>query len=236
MLTRRVLIAAAAAALLPQATSARRRPPRKRASKLRPDTTLPLVRDLAMHHQHSLRDEGAPIADLVVRYRAGNTLYCICGSISAVGVRLLQEAGYPARIVGVVTRQPFVGDDGHIMLEVWQRGAWRLYDVDGNRRAVDSRGRGVGLIAQVKAGSSRRWEQIADDPLPAPDFVSTMPPDHPAYWTPAWDERLFGTPRIVVSSGQWGFHDAAERARLEAAGHVWVSRKQWQRLLGKPSR
>lgn len=208
----------------------------KRTNALNPkaDATLPLLRDLAMHHQHSLRDEGTPIPDLVARYRAGETLHCICGSVSAVGVHLLREAGYQARVVGVVTKQPFVGDDGHIMLEVWQRGAWRLYDVDGNRRAVDSRRRGVSLVAQVAAGSNRRWEQIANDPLPAPDFVSTMPPDHPAYWTPAWDQRLFGTPRIVFDGWKWGFHDAAERTRLEAAGHFWLGKKAWQRMLGKP--
>lgn len=234
MSTRRALLLATLALTCPLGGASKRRKAGKSAKakpgKLKADPPLPLMHDLAQHHRHGWRDEGDPIPDLVARYRAGEILECICGSISAVGVQVLRDAGLPARVVGVVTQQPFNGTDGHIMLEVWLAGAWRLYDLDGNRRAVDAAGRGVGLIAQVAAGANRRWESIASDPRAATDGT---PDPSPAYQAEL-DQRVFGTPWIVRPDGSMVFHDAADRARMEATGHVYVDKPAWQRLLGKP--
>lgn len=195
------------------------------------DSTLPILSDLAMHHVHSWRDEGRPIPELVAKYRAGEILHVICGSISAVGVQVLRDAGYQARVVGVVTQQPFNGVDGHIMLEVWQQGAWRLYDIDGNRRAVDSALRGVSIVTQVEAGTSRLWQSIADDPRAAPEEDV----DQEADWTQAaLDQRVFGTPWILLESQNEAFHDDTDRTRLEAMGHVYLQKEVWHRLLAKP--
>jgi hypothetical protein len=204
-----------------------------RKPKLQADTALPLLHDLAMHQMHSWRDEGLPIPELVARYRAGEILYVACGGISHTGVHVLRDAGYSARVVGVVTQQPFNGVDGHIMLEVWQQGAWRLYDIDGNRRAVDSAGRGVNIVtqvAQVAAGGGHIWEEIADDPRSPGVYV----PD-PTWTQETLDARVFGTPWIVLSDDATeAFHDATDRARLEAMGHRYLDKKAWDRLIGKP--
>ena len=190
------------------------------------------MRDLAFHHVHSWDQEGMPIPELVAKYRAGEILHVICGSISEVGVQVLRDAGYQARVVGVVTQQPFNGTDGHIMLEVWQQGGWRLYDIDGNRRAVDAAGNGVNIITQVEAGANRLWEAIADDPRwPVEDEAAQAADPTQA----ALDQRVFGTPWILLKSNNEGFHDATDRARLELElGHVYVDAKTWKRLLGKP--
>jgi hypothetical protein len=236
MLTRRAIFASTVALTVPLNAVGKKRKkskptPKSKTSKLKPDTPLPLMHDLAMHHRHGWRDEGAPIPDLVARYRAGEILQCICGSISAVGVQVLRDAGLPARSVGVITKQPFnSSEDGHVMLEVWDQGAWRLYDLDGNRRAVDGAGRGINLVAQVAAGTNRIWEAIANDPRAATDGTPDPSPSDQA----ALDERVFGTPWIATPAGGGVFHDASDRARMEGKGHTYVSKQVWQRLLGKP--
>lgn len=242
MLARRVLLASALAVAIPAiAAGKKRKKPKKKArrtqkSKAQPkpkaDSTLSIMRDLALHHVHSWDQEGMPIPELVAKYRAGETLLVICGSISAVGVQVLRDAGYHARVVGVVTQQPFNGTDGHIMLEVWQQGGWRLYDIDGNRRAVDASGNGVNIISQVEAGANRLWEAIADDPRwpVAGEAAQAADPVQAAL-----DQRVFGTPWILLQSNHEAFHDATDRARLQSElGHVYVDAKTWKRLLGKP--
>lgn len=234
MSTRRALLVSTLALACPLGVAGKRRKAQKAANakpgKLKPDTPLPVMHDVAQHHRHGWRDEGDPIPDLVARYRAGDILQCICGSISAVGVQVLRDAGLSARVVGVVTQQPFNGTDGHIMLEVWQQGSWRLYDLDGNRRAVDATGRGINLVAQVAAGVNRIWEPIASDPRSATDGT---PDPSPAYQA-ALDQRVFGTPWIATPAGGGVFHDASDRSRVEGKGHTYVNKQVWQRLLGKP--
>lgn len=235
MFTRRAFVLAPVCMALPFAADARKGKGKRKKGKdqTKADSAIPLLRDLAAHHMHSVRDEGTPIADLVAQYRRGETLHVICGSISAVAAQLLREAGYDARVVGVQTREAFYGDDGHIMVEVWDDGAWRLYDIDGNRRAVDSRGRGVSIVAQVAAGSGRLWESLANDPPTAPEF-EPRPDDWLPLYSRAWDARVFGTPWLQQPDAWTVFQDDADRARMEAQGHRYVTEKAWQRLLGKP--
>lgn len=235
MLSRRILLAAPAALLLPTSVTGKNRKRKKRHKKktqqdqeLQPDATLPILRDLAQHHEHSWQDEGMAISKLVAKYRAGETLYVICGSVSRVGREVLQNAGYQARLVGVVTRQPFDGDnDSHVMLEVWQQNGWRLYDIDGNRRAIDSAGRGISVVAQVAAGASMLWEAI-DDPSVVPGTPMETSPAQSAL-----DLRVFNIPWIQRPGGGGVFHDA-DRARMTSKGHTYVSGKEWERLLRKP--
>ena len=236
MLSRRALLAAPAALFLPAAAAGKKRKKSKRKSKSKPghiptpqaDATLPIMRDLAQHHVHSWRDEGMAIPKLVDMYRAGETLYVICGSVSRVGREVMQNAGYQARLVGVVTREPFDGDnDSHVMLEVWHQNGWRLYDIDGNRRAIDAAGRGISVVAQVAAGANMLWEAI-DDPSTVPGTPMETSPAQAAL-----DQRVFDIPWIQRPSGGGVFHDS-DRARMKSKGHTYVSGKEWQRLLGKP--
>lgn len=239
MLSRRALIATPVALAIPAAADGKKR---KKSSKHKrrnkpnqqpdpqPDSTLPILSDLALHHVHSWDQEGVSIPKLVAQYRAGETLHVICGSISRVGRQLLSDAGYHARLVGVISREPFDGNsDSHVMLEVWVRDGWRLYDIDGNRRAVDSALHGASLITQVEAGASRLWLAIDHDP----GAVPTTPVATSAAQA-ALDQRVFGTPWIQRPSGGGVFHDATDRARVEKKGHTYVGADEWQRLLGKP--
>lgn len=238
MPSRRVLLAAPVALALPALAAGKNRKRKKKSKKKsrpqqpepQPDTTLPALSDLALHHVHSWDQEGMPIPDLVARYRAGEVRRTACGGISRVGVRVLRDAGYQARLAGVVTYQPFDGDnDGHIMLEVWDQDGWRLYDIDGNRRAVDAALHGVNLVTQVESGTSRLWLAIDH----APGALPTSPIDtRPAQ--AALDQRVFGTPWIQRPSGGGVFHDASDRARVEKKGHTYVDEKEWEKLLGKP--
>ncbi len=240
MPSRRVLLAVPAALALPTLAAGKNKNKKRKKSKSKPkpqpmtepqaDTALPILNDLALHHVHSWRDEGMPISDLVARYRAGEILHVICGSISAVGVQVLRDAGYQARVVGVVTKQPFNGADGHVMLEVWQPGGWRLYDIDGNRRAVNSVGWGVNIVTQVEAGANRLWASIADDPRWVAREVPLLEENE---GQAALDQRVFGTPWIQKGRRQV-FHDAADRKRLEAIGHTYVKAPDWNRLLAQP--
>lgn len=243
MLSRRTLLAASVALALPAAAGGktRKKPKHKRKAKrkaksvvlptLQADRTLPILRDLAEHHVHSWEQEGLPLPDLVAKYRAGETLHVICGSISAVGVQVLRDAGYQARVVGVVTKQPFDGDnDGHIMVEVWQPGGWRLYDIDGNRRAVNAAGWGVNVVTQVEAGANRMWQAIADD---ARGLAGDGPMLVNEAAQAALDQRVFGTPWIQVGKKQV-FNDATDRKRLTARGHTFLKNRDWYRLLGNP--
>lgn len=244
MLSRRILFASPVALAFPVfAEGKKRKKQRKRSQqkrkqkakaqpkpKVQPkpeaDSMLPMMRDLALHHVHSWDQEGMPIPELVARYRAGETLLVICGSISRVGVQVLRDAGYYARLVGVVTKQPFDGNnDGHVMLEVWDRGGWRLYDLDGNRRAVDAALRGVSIIAQIEAGTGRWWQSIDNNPG---TLIDTSPAQADL------DQRVFGTPWIARPSGGGVFHDADDRARVEGKGHTYVGAKEWERLLMDP--
>jgi hypothetical protein len=250
MLSRRILLASPVALAFPDLVAGKNRKKRKKPKhhqnrkqkqkskpkakanqpQPQPDSTLPIMSDLALHHVHNWDQEGMPIPDLVALYRAGETLRTACGGVSRVGVQVLREAGYQARLVGVVTKQVFDGDgDGHIMLEVWDRGGWRLYDVDGNRRAVDAALHGVSLVTQVAAGASRLWQSIDHAPGASPaSFRDTSPAQA------ALDQRVFGTPWIQRPSGGGVFHDATDRARVEAKGHTYVEAEEWQRLLGEP--
>lgn len=239
MPSRRVLLAAPVALALPALADGKNRKRKKKSKRKQnakahstpqPDTTLPVLSDLALHHVHSWDQEGMPIPDLVARYRAGEVLRTACGGISRVGVRVLRDAGYQARLAGVVTKQAFDGDnDGHIMLEVWDQDGWRLYDLDGNRRAVDAALHGVNLVTQVAAGASRLWLAIDHDPGALPTSpIATSPAQA------ALDQRVFGTPWIQRPSGGGVFHDATDRARVEAKGHTYVDEKEWEKLLGKP--
>jgi hypothetical protein len=236
LLTRRTLLAAPVVLTFSTGVvdAKKRKSNKPKKSKLKRDAPLPILTDLAMHHQHGWADEGKPISELVAMYRRGEIISCICGSISHTGVAILRDAGYAARVVGVVTQQPFNGNDGHIMLEVWVAGAWRLYCLDWNRRAVDSKGRGVSLIDQVRAGAGRIWEPIAQDAHNAPDFDDVATPW--SDWTlEQLDARVFGTPWIVLKDDATeAFHDATDRTRLEAMGHRYLNKKQWKRLTGKP--
>jgi hypothetical protein len=240
MLSRRLLLAAPAALALPTYVEGKTNRKKKKKQKqqqkkqqqeleLQPDATLPILRDLAQHHVHSWREEGMAISELVAKYRAGETLYVICGSISRVGQEVVQAAGYHARLVGVVTKEPFDGDsDGHIMLEVWDQDAWRLYDIDGNRRAIDSAGRGISVVAQVAAGENMLWEAI-DDPGIVPGTPMEISPAQAAL-----DQRVFNIPWIQRPSGGGVFNDASEKARMQSQGHTYVNDKEWKRLLGRP--
>jgi hypothetical protein len=243
MLSRRTLLAAPVALALPAAADGKKRkkPKHKQKSRrkqkpvvlptLQADTTLPILRDLALHHVHSWDQEGLPIPDLVAKYRAGETLHVICGSISAVAVQVLRAAGYQARVVGVVTKQPFDGDnDGHIMVEVWQPGGWRLYDIDGNRRAVNAAGWGVNIVTQVEAGANRLWEAIADGAYGLSGDGPMLVNDAAQA---ALDQRVFGTPWIQVGRKQV-FNDASDRKRLTARGHTYLKNRDWNRLLVAP--
>jgi hypothetical protein len=241
MLSRRLLLAAPAALVLPDFADGkgkhkhrkrkkhRKKRQRQTDQELQPDSTLPILRDLAQHHVHSWEEEGMAISKLVVKYRAGETLYVICGSISRVGREVMQAAGYHARLVGVVTKEPFDGDsDSHVMLEVWDRDAWRLYDIDGNRRAIDSAGRGISVVAQVAAGPNMLWEAI-DDPSTVPGTPMDVSPAQAAL-----DQRVFDIPWIQRPSGGGVFNDASEKARMKSKGHTYVDDKEWKQLLGRP--
>lgn len=236
-LSRRVLLAAPVALLLPAAAEGQKRKKSKRKSKSKPspipnpqaDTTLPVLSDLARHHVHSWRDEVMEISKLTAKYRAGVTLYVICGSVSRVGVHVLHDARYQARLVGVVTREPFDGDnDSHVMLEVWHQNGWRLYDVDGNRRAIDAAGRGISVVAQVAAGPSMLWEAI-DDPSTIPGTPMETSPKQAAL-----DQRVFDIPWMQRPSGGGVFNNASEKARMQSKGHTYVEAQEWKCLLGKP--
>jgi hypothetical protein len=241
MPSRRVLLSAPITLVFPALAAGKNKPrnrkgthkKRKKATSdraLQRDTAQPLLSDLARHHVHSWDQEGMPIPELVAKYRAGEVLRTACGGVSRVGIQIMRDAGYSARLVGVVTYQAFDGDnDGHIMLEIWDQGAWRLYDVDGNRRAVDSTLHGVSIVTQVAASTSRLWLAIDHDPGAIPGSpVDTSPAQA------ALDQRVFGTPWIQRPSGGGVFHDATDRSRVEKKGHTYVGAQEWKRLLGKP--
>jgi hypothetical protein len=135
-----------------------------------------ILRDLAAHQIHSWTDNSIGFPAMVAKYQAGERLNITCYYVSEVARQLLHAAGYPARVVETITREPFNDfDDGHSMVEVFTGGQWQLYDIDANERAVDANGAGISLVDQAEAVREGRalWEPIASDPLYRTDEPDT---------------------------------------------------------------
>jgi hypothetical protein len=171
-----------------------------------------------------------------------------CGNVAELARELLREAGYPARVVQVITDDEFnYFDDGHLMTEVFYEGRWQLYDVDANLRAVDANGDGVPLVDQlaaVQAGTAR-WEAIATDPL----YLQTEPDptlralaarifsDPVGYYRHVMGVALLPSDPAGTVNGPMLYHDATQQAHLSAYQAGWrrfATDGEWQTLTTTP--
>jgi hypothetical protein len=138
--------------------------------------------------------------------------------VAAVGILAAQRAGYEARLVGCFTTEPWVGNDGHEMLEVREGNAWTLYDLDGNRKAPQ----GVGIADQC--AGPLRWQPIAHDQgcVTECDILSDLA---------TFDARVFDVPWIL-DGGVICFHDAREIIEPKSPAYHWVDAEAWAALVG----
>jgi hypothetical protein len=186
---------------------------------------------------------------MFAKYYSGGKLYVTCGHVAEIGRQLVSAAGYPARVVQVITRDEFdYSNDGHLMLEVYADGRWQLYDLDSNVKAVDDQGRPQSLVEQVDAVRENRahWQIIADDPLwneNEPNQAS-LAVAIDVFSNPArFYRRVMGTPLLPkdpygrINYGTW-FWDAGQMIRLQAysggSSRTLASDAQWQQLNGPP--
>lgn len=69
-----------------------------------------------------------------------------CGYIAALTQGLLQERGIPARLVAMVTTDPWDGlTDGHTALEIWLDSKWVLLDIYWDVMFVNEKGEFLSL-------------------------------------------------------------------------------------------
>jgi hypothetical protein len=187
-----------------------------------------ILANLAAQHAHGNRDNLVPLDELEARLAAGERIEVTCTIISVLAQRRLRRARVPSRLVLTMTRGPYDDlDNGHTMIEVKVGDAWSVYDLDGNRRAVDSKGGGVSVVDLCKS-SSRRWQPIAYDPaFDDPKWAGSLWSINQA----AWDDKVMGVP-LIEHGSLFAFRDEADRARIEAYAPTYrfVSKKTWQKL------
>jgi hypothetical protein len=189
---------------------------------------------LARDHVHGYAGDLVPLALLEAQVAAGERIVGSCGTIARLGQRALTRAGLTSRLVGSLTRDPYTGDDGHIMLEVWNATGWHVYDLDGNRQAVDAAGHGIPIVG-LCAARPRHWRILADDPL----YILDDPrwAEMTVAWAAdieGWYDHILGIPTIY-DYRDWWFHDDADRPKAESLGFRYATAEEWHALLGAPS-
>lgn len=173
---------------------------------------------------------------------AGGRVYVPCGVVSILAKRALDRAGIPSRLVGAFSNTtgqdlydvPAGTLESHAMIEAWDGERWVLYDVDGNVKAVDENGAGVGIEQFAQA---RRYEPLTD-PATDPAFELAGSP-HPVYeqWLfdnhEAWYDRVLDTIAIMPNGGHvYYFTDPALKDRLDPmTGYEWVDDTEWRAVL-----
>jgi hypothetical protein len=199
-----------------------------------------LMAGIASHQQMGWKDNKTPMPVLERRIAEGGRVYASCSVVAELGYRTAIRHGIPARHVSAITNARFDGyNDGHAMIELGLGGHWVLYDLDLNRRAVDSHGRGVGLAYQVSAGNARRWQVIAHD-ADHWNFAGTgaktrrMVAPFAHMSAERWYRHTLGVALVETSPGQYAYHGNGHRsARIDSvwAGHYrWVNAAAWRTL------
>lgn len=187
-----------------------------------------LLITIASLHTHGYSGDTVPLPELEAQMARGQTIVASCGTVEKLGVRAVLAAGGRAREVGTLTRDPWNGeDDGHMLMELWTKRGWTLFDLDTNRRAPW----GIGIGEQVAAGHDRKWITIAHDPLYAESEADVWPATRAVFADlPAWYDHIFGIAGYYDPARGYLFHDAAMRARAESYGWVWTDKATWRRL------
>jgi hypothetical protein len=181
---------------------------------------------LASHQTHGFADDRlAPnwaVMESIIQ--SGKRLFVSCGHIAELGRRQAAADGKRARLAMTVTREAWHGDDGHVLLEVWNNGAWRTFDLDGNRRTNRS-------LIQL-CGGQRDWTIIATD-------QPVKRPGEQVWWDTidAWYDRVlqvplyYEDPYAELNQSQICFNDESMRGFLESRGYKWVDATRWQQLV-----
>jgi hypothetical protein len=183
----------------------------------------PLLRRIARQVTHSWSDDKLNTDELDARFQAGQRLYVNCATVSRLAQQVLAHAGYRSRLVATVTKDELNGfDDDHVLLEVFIRGRWVVYDLDGNMQPLDRKGRGMSLVQLVRNKNHVRPRMLAHDQ--AWDVRGMQEGEGSLAFAPytdrifqhhdAWYKRILGVP-IIQARDQMVFHDDQERARVE---------------------
>jgi GAF domain-containing protein len=186
-----------------------------------------ILGSLASQQAHGWRQDNVPLDELEAEVAQGQHIAVSCGTISSLGIRAAERAGYRARMVGAFTREQMNGfDDGHIMFEVRLNEGWTVVDLDNNRMAPP----GTGISELVR---DPRWVLIAhDSPYDKADLATDPNHDYDLYTythLKAWYRHVLGVPLIWANGVIW-FHDAAQQARGLSLGHSWAGGKYWRTL------
>jgi len=203
-------------------------------------TPTQALTSLARHTTHGWVDDTKPLPVLEHKLNTGQRIYVTCGTISRLAVRKMQRMGVPARLVGAVTTRPQMnGDDGHVLVEVRLNGRWQVFDLDNNRKPVDSAGHGI-TIRQFVAQTRRYFVPLANDRKVSWAGVEQYRAH--SGWIFAseaglqrWYDRILGIPTMYTDSRAWVA--AASGAKADAArrlGFNVVGSTVFQQLANGP--
>jgi hypothetical protein len=209
------------------------------------ETPYQALAQLAAQQTHGWADRDLSYKQLEAKLDSGERIYVPCGIVAILGLRLMHRMGAPTRLVGTFANERGdlydVPDDtleSHAMLEVWENGRWQLYDLDGNVKAVDQDGRGVGI--EQFAEGPRYYDRLTDESGLEVYNAQNSPYRNYEEWLFAnpetWYDRVLGTVSILPPGGQvYYFNDPTLKSILgPMAGYEWVDAQQWDHVVDAP--
>jgi hypothetical protein len=149
-----------------------------------------LISAICHNHIHGVADEGVEYQTMSnrgmqVRWRLR------CGVIAGMCAWLLPQVGVSSRVINVKTVGPLTGyDDGHLVLETYHSGAWRMWDLTNRCYWRDGTGKHLStaeFIAHIAGGA------------PMPEQVKLAPGE-------AWDAEVAVVGGNRLDLGLYGEH------------------------------
>lgn len=154
---------------------------------------------------HGTRDKGLSNSTKTHRART-DWLRMTCGDQVSWIASHLTALEIPSRAISTVTMGKSDNyNDGHMMLEAWIGGGWRLYDVDWNRRFISAvtgqRINAADIAETVKAGTAQEVETVL-----GPRYDTTSGEVNPWLFSSDYDspsQRRKWAERIIQAVGVW---------------------------------
>lgn len=186
---------------------------------------------------HGLADKGKSSEELLEKAKT-QKLSINCGDVALF---VLKNLNIKARIVTTLTLEEWNSyDTGHTMVEVFDDGRWKVYDLDNNVRLLaDGQPLNFLEFAERAASGDYQIEKIADDAEYSVEGSKKAGYDYSFYFEAIfsseetlrqWYKRVIQVP-LVGEYPTYYFFDEVNRARIEsyASNYKFLTREEFMK-------